>query len=87
MQFHFSFVIILLAYGHLAQLGERFLHTEEVGGSNPSVSTSKNANMAEMVDALDLGSSGVTRAGSSPVICTKTRKMSLNIRAFFNIYL
>ena len=28
--------------------------------------------MAELADALDLGSSGISRAGSSPVIRTKT---------------
>ena len=31
--------------------------------------------MAELADALDLGSSGVIRAGSSPVTCTINAKM------------
>ena len=31
--------------------------------------------MAELADALDLGSSGATRAGSIPVSCTKKRKL------------
>jgi hypothetical protein len=30
----------------------------------------ENADVAELVDALDLGSSGVTRGGSSPFIRT-----------------
>ena len=29
--------------------------------------------MAELADALDLGSSGVTRTGSSPARCTNKR--------------
>jgi hypothetical protein len=31
-----------------------------------------DADVAELVDALDLGSSGVTRGGSSPLIRTMT---------------
>lgn len=38
--------------------------------------------MAKLADALDLGSSGVTRAGSSPVIRIK-KPESLCFRAFF----
>lgn len=33
--------------------------------------------MAELADALDLGSSGVTRAGSSPVIRRKKPQLDL----------
>ena len=33
-----------------------------------SLLSDKDADMAELADALDLGSSGNTRAGSSPVI-------------------
>jgi len=36
--------------GHLAQLGERFLHTEEVTGSIPVVSTS--AVIAQLAEQL-----------------------------------
>ena len=32
------------------------------------------ADMAELADALDLGSSGESRAGSSPVIRTKAKR-------------
>ena len=32
--------------------------------------------MAELADALDSGSSGATRAGSSPVIYTKNKLVS-----------
>ena len=35
-----DYVVITPKNGHLAQLGERFLHTEEVAGSIPVVSTS-----------------------------------------------
>lgn len=31
----------------------------------------KKASMAELVDALDLGSNGFFRAGSSPATCSK----------------
>ena len=31
----------------------------------------ENAGMAELADALDSGSSGATRTGSSPATCTK----------------
>ena len=82
----------------LSSAGERFLHTEEVAGSNPLVSTTNAdlaqlaeqlicnhqvvgsspivgtiiAGVAELADALDLESSGETRAGSSPVSCTNS---------------
>ena len=83
----------------LSSAGERFLHTEEVAGSNPVESTKQNADLAqlaeqlicnhqvvgsspivgtiiagvaELADALDLESSGETRAGSSPVSCTNS---------------
>ena len=36
-----------------------------------------HAAMAELADALDLGSSGVTRAGSIPVSRTKVIEISL----------
>ena len=36
-------------------------------GSNPSVDTHKKAPVAELADALDLGSSVLRRAGSIPV--------------------
>ncbi len=38
--------------------------------------------MAELADALDLGSSGNTRAGSTPV--TRIKKQSFNMVAFFS---
>jgi hypothetical protein len=38
--------------GHLAQLGERFLHTEEVTGSIPVVSTSSVAVIAQLAEQL-----------------------------------
>ncbi len=41
------------------------------------------ADMAELADALDLGSSGQPRAGSSPVIRIKKE---LHIEALFFIY-
>ena len=37
-----DFVVITPKNGHLAQLGERFLHTEEVAGSSPVAPTLPN---------------------------------------------
>lgn len=42
--------------------------------------------MAELADALDLGSSGVTRAGSTPVSCTIDEKPRFN-RVFLFEYI
>ena len=37
---NFTYIVVLLiSDGRLAQQGERFLHTEEVVGSNPAAST------------------------------------------------
>ena len=36
------------------------------------------AGMAELVDALDSGSSGATRTGSSPATRTKEKTLTLN---------
>ena len=38
------------------------------------------ADVAELVDALDLGSSGVTRGGSSPLIRTIAPKIRVQVR-------
>ena len=47
-----------------------------------------NAPMAELADALDLGSSGVTRTGSIPARCTSvTKKDPLLIRVLFFVFL
>ena len=44
--------------------------------------------MAELADALDLGSSGISRAGSSPVIRTKTEASeNPGIMRFFGCFL
>ena len=44
--------------------------------------------MAELADALDLGSSGLSRAGSSPVIRTKTKTSKKpGIMRFFGCFL
>ena|GEM_PF-1456275 len=43
----------------------------EVPGNEGFVQPKNDANVAELVDALDLGSSGVTREGSSPSFRTR----------------
>src|ERR1700733_13006969 len=42
------------------------------------------AKVAELVDALDLGSSGVTRGGSSPSFRTRHTRADLSFRTGFN---
>ena len=53
--------------GPLAQWLELPAHNRAVIGSSPMGSTIIFAGMAELVDALDLGSSGLGRVGSSPI--------------------
>ena len=43
------------------------------------------ADMAELADALDLGSSVARRAGSTPVIRTKVNPVKLMLTGFFVI--
>ncbi len=40
--------------------------------------------MAELADALDLGSSEETRTGSIPARCTKKKAKTRNTLVFFN---
>ena len=51
--------------GPLAQLAEQLTLNQRVVGSNPTRPTSHLARVAELVDALVLGTSGVTRGSSS----------------------
>ncbi len=49
----------------VAQLVEHWIVTPEVAGSNPVAHPIYTAKVAELVDALALGASGVTRESSS----------------------
>ena len=57
-------------YRAVVQWLERLTVYQDVAGSSP-VSPAKYAPMVELADALDLGSSGEIRAGSSPAGGTK----------------
>ena len=48
---------LIFSHGSLAQLGEHLPYKQRVIGSIPITSTIYNAGMAELADALDLGSS------------------------------
>ena len=50
----------------LAQLVEHLTFNQRVEGSSPSWLTTCHAGVAELADALDLGSSVLRRGGSSP---------------------
>ena len=50
----------------LAQLVEHLTFNQRVAGSNPAWLTFEIAGMAELADALDLGSSAFGRGGSTP---------------------
>ena len=58
----------LSVLGELAQLVERLLCKQDVSGSSPLFSI---AQVAELVDALGLGSSRFICGGSSPLLSTK----------------
>ena len=58
-------------YDSLAQLVEHLTFNQGVPGSSPGWITNFFADVAELADALDLGSSAAGRAGSTPVIRTK----------------
>lgn len=58
-------------YGPLAQLVEQLTLNQRVVGSIPTRPNARIANVAELVDALDLGSSGETRESSSLSFRTK----------------
>ena len=58
----------------LAQLVEHLTFNQRVRGSNPLQDTILHADVAELADALDLGSSTVRCAGSTPVIRTKIKE-------------
>ena len=78
----------------LAQLAEQLICNHQVVGSIPIDGTRSsieeghvpsfklNAPMAELADALDLGSSGATRTGSIPARCTSNNKYGLLDRFF-----
>ena len=56
-----------LPYGGLAQLGEHLPYKQRVSGSSPvRLIVITYAGVAELADALDLGSSAFGRGGSSP---------------------
>jgi hypothetical protein len=61
-------------FGGLAHLGERLICIQEVAGSIPVSSTkfSISGRVAELVDALVLGTSGATRESSSLSLPTNT---------------
>ena len=67
-------MIQLLFQKMLSSVNITMLHIRGYGGIGRHVSfrniRASNGDMAELVDASDLGSDGVTRAGSSPVILT-----------------
>ena len=58
-------------FGGLAHLGERLICIQEVAGSIPVSSTT--GRVAELVDALVLGTSGATRESSSLSLPTSTK--------------
>ena len=57
----------------VAQLVESRIVIPVVAGSSPVIHPKFQANVAELVDALDLGSSGVTRESSSLSFRTKIK--------------
>ena len=61
-----SFQPSLIYLEPLAQLVEHLTFNQRVAGSNPAWLTFKYAGMAELADALDLGSSASRRGGSTP---------------------
>ena len=69
---------IILIGGSLAQLVEHLTLNQGVTGSSPVRPTIYFARVAELVDALDLGSSGrIAHAGSTPALRTRLRRKFL----------
>ncbi len=63
----------------------RFVHLEicdEMLYNKPRSMKTVYAGVAELADALDLGSSGYPRAGSSPVTCTKQSVLPFKVGHF-----
>ncbi len=54
-------------YGPLAQLAEQLTLNQWVAGSTPARPTIESARVAELADALDLGSSGLPWGFNSPL--------------------
>jgi hypothetical protein len=61
---------MFLIYEPLAQSVEHLTFNQRVEGSSPSWLTIWCADVAELADALDLGSSALRRGGSTPFIRT-----------------
>ena len=57
------------------------------GGATPFLLLAGHADVAELVDALDLGSSGATRGGSIPLIRTRLFLLGYAWRARIGIVL
>ena len=64
-------LVLFSKCARIAQLVEQRPLKAKVSGPIPDAGTSKLADVAELEDALDLGSSGVIRGGSTPSIRTR----------------
>ena len=78
---------VIGSFGGLAQPGERLICIQEVAGSIPVSSTkfSISGRVAELVDALVLGTSGATRESSSlslPTNSIRSLRLSVRTRGF-----